>query len=62
MFCVKFLSTPNISVQQVPQPPISKSMSPYCVAPFLQRILQPPGQDQYTGKQTVSVPILVLHG
>ena len=39
--CIRFSSTPNKSVQQVPQHPISKSMPTQNVAPLFQSISQP---------------------
>ena len=47
---MKFSSAPNASVQQVPKSPISRSMSAFSVAPFFQRLCQPPGQGQQNGK------------
>ena len=53
-FCMKFSPTPNTSVQQMPQSAISKSAPSHSVATLLQRISQPPGQDQQNGKRTKS--------
>ena len=44
--CMNFFSTPYTSVQQVLQPPFSRSTCPYRVASFFQRTSQPKGQDQ----------------
>ena len=44
-FWMKFSSTLNASVQQVPQSPISKAMPPYSVAPSSSKN-QPPDEDQ----------------
>ena len=43
---MNFFSTPYTSVQQVLQPPFSRSTCPYRVASFFQRTSQPKGQDQ----------------
>ena len=51
---MKFSPTPNTSVQQMPQSAISKSAPSHSVATLLQRISQPPGQDQQNGKRTKS--------
>ena len=47
----EFFSTPNTSVQQVPQSPISKAMPPYLTVPSSSKN-QPPDKDQQNGKRT----------
>ena len=47
---MKFFSTPNTSVPQVPQSPISKSTSLILLPPLFQKISQTPGQNEQNGK------------
>ena len=52
MFCMKFSSTPNTSVQKCLYPLFQNQRSHFLLPPLFWRISQPSDQDQHNGKRT----------